>query len=251
MNEKTPLLYIEDLHVTVEGREVLKGVTLQIDRGQVHAIMGPNGSGKSTLANALMGHPKYEVTNGRILFKGEDVTELSPDERARRGMFMAFQHPIAVPGVTIMNFLRMALKYVRGQEVSAGEFRRLLRQKMALLKMDESFATRYVNDGFSGGERKRTEILQMAMLQPELAILDETDTGLDIDALRIVSEGINSLLGPHMGVLLITHYIRILNYVQPQFVHVLYDGRIIRSGGPDLAHELEERGYDWVISTAA
>lgn len=251
MNGKSPLLYIEDLHVSVEGKQILKGVTLQIDRGQVHAIMGPNGSGKSTLANALMGHPKYEITGGRIWFKGEDVTDLSPDERARRGMFMAFQHPIAVPGVTIMNFLRMALKYVRGQDVPAGEFRRLLREKMALLRMDESFATRYVNDGFSGGERKRAEILQMAMLQPELAILDETDTGLDIDALRIVSEGINSLVGPQMGVLIITHYIRILNYVQPQFVHVLYDGRIIMSGGADLAHELEQRGYDWVIGSAA
>jgi Fe-S cluster assembly ATP-binding protein len=251
MSEKAPLLNIEDLHVAVEGREILKGVNLRVDHGQVHAIMGPNGSGKSTLANALMGHPKYEVLRGRILFKGEDITELSPDERARRGMFMAFQHPIAVPGVTIMNFLRMALKYVRGKDVPAGEFRRLLREKMALLKMDESFATRYVNDGFSGGERKRAEILQMAMLQPELAILDETDTGLDIDALRIVSEGINSLLGPEMGVLIITHYIRILNYVQPHFVHVLYDGRIITSGGPDLAHELEQRGYDWVIASAA
>ncbi len=248
---KDALVYIEDLHVNVEGREILKGVTLEVNRGEVHAIMGPNGSGKSTLANAVMGHPKYEITRGRIWFKGEDVTDLSPDERARRGMFMAFQHPIAIPGVTIMNFLRMALKYVRGQDVPAGEFRRLLREKMASLRMDESFATRYVNDGFSGGERKRAEILQMAMLQPELAVLDETDTGLDIDALRIVSEGINSLLGPDMGVLIITHYIRILNYVQPQFVHVLYDGRIIMSGGPDLAHQLEERGYDWVIGSAA
>ncbi|MDP3063847.1 MAG: Fe-S cluster assembly ATPase SufC, partial [Chloroflexota bacterium] len=215
---------------------------------EVHAIMGPNGSGKSTLANALMGHPKYRVTQGRILFKGQDIATVKPDERARMGLFLAFQYPQAIPGVTVLNFLRAALKATRGEEMSVVKFRRLLREKMSLLKMDESFAQRYLNDGFSGGEKKRTEVLQMSILQPQMVVLDETDSGLDIDALRTVSEGINSLLSPELGVLLITHYQRILNYVVPQFIHVLADGRIVRSGGPELAHELEARGYEWILS---
>ncbi len=248
MASTTPLLAIEDLHVSIESKEILKGLSLSINPGEVHAIMGPNGSGKSTLANALMGHPKYKVTQGRILFKGQDIATVKPDERARMGLFLAFQYPQAIPGVTVLNFLRAALKATRGEEMSVVKFRRLLRDKMSLLKMDESFAQRYLNDGFSGGEKKRAEVLQMSILQPQMVVLDETDSGLDIDALRIVSEGINSLISPELGVLLITHYQRILNYVKPQFIHVLADGRIVRSGGPELAHELEARGYEWILS---
>lgn len=237
---------IEDLHVSVEGKEILKGVNLAVKKGEVHALMGPNGSGKSTLANALMGHPRYEVTGGRVLFKGEDILALSPDERARRGLFLAFQYPTAVPGVTMVNFLRSALKAVRGEEVPVREFRHLLKETMNLLKMDESFARRYVNDGFSGGEKKRAEVLQLGVLKPDMAVLDETDSGLDIDALRTVSEGVNALSGPNLGMLLITHYQRILNYIKPDFVHVLYGGRIVKSGGHELAQQLEAKGYDWI-----
>lgn len=238
------LLEVQDLHAEVDGKPILKGLTLAIRPGEVHAIMGPNGSGKSTFSNVLMGHPGYRVTGGRVLFKGEDVTALPAHERARRGMFLAFQYPTAIPGVTVANFLRTALKAVLGDEKQAVKtFRKLLREKMDLLKMDPSFATRYVNDGFSGGEKKRLEVLQMEVLNPGLAILDETDSGLDIDALRIVSEGINRFAGPQKGILLITHYQRMLDYVKPGFVHVLLDGRIGRSGGPELALELEKTGY--------
>jgi Fe-S cluster assembly ATP-binding protein len=210
--------------------------------------MGPNGSGKSTLANTLMGHPRYEVTGGRILLKGEDVTDLAPDERARRGLFLAMQYPTSIPGVTMVNFLRAALKAVQGKDVPVREFRERLMSAMEVLKMDESFARRYVNEGFSGGEKKRAEVLQMSLLRPAMAVMDETDSGLDIDALRTVSDGINALRGDDMAILLITHYQRMLNYVTPDYVHVLYGGRIVRSGGPELAAELEAKGYDWITN---
>jgi Fe-S cluster assembly ATP-binding protein len=237
--------------VTAPDHEILQGIDLAVGPGEVHAIMGPNGSGKTTLAYALMGHPGYIVKGGQVTWKGRDVLKLSPDKRSRLGMFLAFQYPTAIPGVSVANFLRMALTARRkelGMEkpLAPKEFRALVKEKMALLKMDDSFAGRYINDGFSGGEKKRAEILQMAVLQPEIAVLDETDSGLDIDALRIVSEGVNALSGPNLGVLLITHYQRILNYIKPQFVHVLVDGRIVKSGGPELAHELEAQGYDRV-----
>ena len=239
MTKGTPTLLIDSLHVSVEGKPILKGLSLTVNRGEIHAIMGPNGSGKSTLANALMGHPKYEVTEGTVRFKGEDIADWSADERGRRGLFLAFQYPTAIPGVSVANFLRMSLQARRKEmglekPLPPKEFRALMKEKMALLRMDE---------GFSGGEKKRAEILQMAMLKPKLAILDETDSGLDIDALRIVAEGVNALAGPDLGVLLITHYQRILNYIKPQFVHVLVDGRIVKSGGAELAHELEAQGY--------
>ncbi len=251
MTSANPTLEIRDLHVAVEGKPILKGLSLVVNKGEVHALMGPNGSGKSTLANALMGNPKYEITSGSIVLNGVDILEMSADERARKGLFLAFQYPTAIPGVSVANFLRMALTARRKEmgiekPLPPKEFRALVKEKMALLKMDDAFAGRYINDGFSGGEKKRAEILQMAVLQPEIAILDETDSGLDIDALRIVSEGVNALSGPNLGVLLITHYQRILNYIKPQFVHVLVDGRIVKSGGPELAHELEAQGYDWV-----
>jgi len=247
----TPLFAIEGLHVNVEGKEILKGVNLAVNRGEVHALMGPNGSGKSTLANALMGAPRYKVTQGRILLNGEDILPLSADQRARRGMFLAFQYPLEIPGVKVRHFLRMAVKASKAQELSVTEFRKQLFDKMALLEMDRSFAERYLNEGFSGGEKKRNEILQMAMLEPAMAILDETDSGLDIDALRIVAGGINKLAGPDRGMLLITHYQRILSYVEPQFVHVLFDGRVVRSGGKELALELEAKGYDWIAEEEA
>ncbi len=237
------LLAVDNLHVTVEGKEILKGLTLEVTAGQVHALMGPNGSGKSTLSFCLLGHPKYTITEGRILFKGHDVNTLSPEERAKRGMFLAFQYPTAIPGVTIANFLRTALKAVRGGEVPVREFRQLVKAQMKTLGIADAFMNRYVNDGFSGGEKKRLEILQMAVLQPQLAVLDETDSGLDIDALQIVAAGINSLRAPTRGLLLITHYQRILNYIKPDRVHVLVDGKVVQSGGPELAQELERQGY--------
>jgi len=247
----TPLFIVEDLHVSVEGKEILKGVNLTVNAGEVHALMGPNGSGKSTLANALMGHPRYVVTKGRILLNGEDMLPLSPDERARRGMFLAFQYPLEIPGVKVRHFLRMAVRASKGQEPSVTEFRKQLFDKMALLEMDRSFAERYLNEGFSGGEKKRNEILQLAMLEPTMAILDETDSGLDIDALRVVAGGINKLAGPNVAMLLITHYQRILSYVEPHFVHVLFNGRVVRSGGKELALELEAKGYDWIAEQEA
>ncbi|MFA6091398.1 MAG: Fe-S cluster assembly ATPase SufC [Elusimicrobiota bacterium] len=240
----TPLLEIQDLHAEVEGKPILKGVTLTVRPGEIHALMGPNGSGKSTLSNVIMGHPKYKVTQGRILYKGEDITGLSVFERARRGIFLAFQYPAAIPGVSVGNFLRTALKSVHGAEAAPVKgFRKTLREKMAMLKMDDKFASRYVNEGFSGGEKKRLEILQLALLDPALMLLDETDSGLDIDALRIVSEGINRVFTPQKGILLITHYQRMLDYVKPNFVHVLFEGRIAQSGGPELPTELEKKGY--------
>ncbi len=247
-------LFIRNLHVQVEGKEILKGIDLAVRAGEIHAIMGPNGSGKSTLANALAGHPKYEVTQGDILYNGQSILEWKADERARRGIFLAFQYPMAIPGVTVANFLRTALNAKRKETGSNGsakaisipEFRKLMMQKMDLLKLDHAFATRYLNDGFSGGEKKRVEILQMAVLNPRMAILDETDSGLDIDALRVVSDGVNALRGPDLGVLLITHYQRILNYIKPDHVHVMVQGRLAVSGGPELALELEEKGYDWI-----
>ncbi len=256
-------LEIRDLHARIENKEILRGVNLTVRQGETHALMGPNGSGKSTLANVIMGHPRYEVTQGEILFNGINLLALSPDKRARLGIFLAFQYPSSVPGVTVGNFLRRALEARRegydpnAPETPSGEapkrkgippaeFRKLLNEKMKLLRVDNAFVNRYINEGFSGGEKKRAEILQMAMLQPSLAVLDETDSGLDIDALRIVAEGVNALRGPNMGVLLITHYQRLLNYIHPDIVHVMYKGQIIRTGGADLALELEEKGYEWL-----
>jgi Fe-S cluster assembly ATP-binding protein len=246
------LLEIKNLHVALEdGTEIVKGVDLSVDLNQKHAIMGPNGSGKSTLAYALMGHPAYEVTEGEILFEGEDVTELGADERAQRGLFLAFQYPHAIPGVTVTSFLRSAINAIRkarngGEEdpIPIPEFRTELLAAMERLKVPRELASRYLNDGFSGGEKKRVEILQMALLKPRIAVLDETDSGLDIDALRIVANGVTDLVGPEMGALVITHYQRILNYVKPDFVHVLVDGRIVAEGGPELAHTLEAEGYE-------
>jgi Fe-S cluster assembly ATP-binding protein len=239
-------LEIENLHVRVEGQEILKGVHLVVPQGETHALMGPNGSGKSTLAKVLMGHPDYEVTEGTIRFDGQDLLEMETDERARTGLFLAFQYPQEIPGVTVANFLRRALNAKRGEEISVMQFHKLLQAKMKLLEMKPEMAARYLNEGFSGGEKKRNEILQMAVLEPQLAILDETDSGLDIDALRIVAKGVNALAGPDLGVLVITHYQRILRYIQPDRVHILVDGRVARSGGPDLAERLEELGYGWI-----
>ena len=246
----SPLLQIEGLHVRVEGKEILRGVDLTVNRGEVHALMGRNGSGKSTLSNAIMGHPRYEVTSGRIVFQGQELAELPTDARARLGIFLAFQYPMAIPGVTVANFLRAAMRATRGADAPLKDFRRTVTAAMDELGVDHAFATRYANDGFSGGEKKRLEMLQMTLLQPTLAVLDETDSGLDIDALRVVSEGINRLRSPERGFLVVTHYQRILRYVQPDRVHVMIDGRIVRSGGPNLAHELEERGYDWLDADA-
>jgi Fe-S cluster assembly ATP-binding protein len=242
------LLEIRGLRVNVEGKPILNGLDLSVGKGEVHAIMGPNGSGKSTLANALMGHPRYEIVAGTVLLEGEDIMTLTPDERARRGMFLAFQYPTSIPGVTMVNFLRQAMNARRGEDVPIREFREKLLATLKMLKIDENFARRYVNDGFSGGEKKRAEVLQMGMLDPRIAILDETDSGLDIDALRTVAEGVNALMTPELGVVLITHYQRLLNYIRPQYVHILYNGRIVQSGGPELALELEEKGYDPIIA---
>ena len=240
------MLKIENLRVEIDGQEIVKGLDLEVGEGEIHAIMGPNGSGKSTLANVLMGHPRYEVTGGSITFRGEDVFELEPDERAKLGMFLAFQYPSEVPGVSVANFLRTAVNSVREEQLSPMDMYRLLQDKMKIMQMDPKFAERYLNEGFSGGEKKRNEILQMLMLEPKLAIMDETDSGLDIDALQVVAKGVNELRAPEFSAVIITHYQRILRYIEPDRVHVMLDGRIVTSGGKDLAHELEDKGYAWV-----
>jgi len=247
MSNKENIFKIEDLHVVVEGKEVVRGVTLSINKGEIHAIMGPNGSGKSSLANALAGHPNYQIISGKAYLDGQDMTGMDATERALAGLFLAFQYPLAIPGVTVANFLRTAMKAKHGgNEEALRTFRKDLLEKFKLLEIDQTFATRYVNAGFSGGEKKRLEILQMTMLDPKMAILDETDSGLDIDALKIVSKGINSIANENNAMLLVTHYQRMLNYVKPDFVHVMMDGKFVRSGGPELALELEDRGYDWI-----
>jgi len=244
------MLEIRNLHAAIDGNEILKGINLGVKQGEVHAIMGPNGSGKSTLAKVLAGHPSYEVTSGEVVFDGKNLLEMSPDERAREGVFMAFQYPIEIPGVSNAQFLRLAYnekqKHLGAEELDPLEFKDLLKEKAAIVEMDASFMTRSVNEGFSGGEKKRNEILQMAVLDPKLAILDETDSGLDIDALRIVAEGVNKLHDPEKAVILVTHYQRLLNYIIPDYVHVLFGGRIVKEGGKELALELEEKGYDWL-----
>ncbi len=243
-------LEIKNLHVEVDGKEILKGVSLVVKKGEVHALMGPNGSGKSTLSQTVMGHPRYKITKGEILFNGENINELSPDKRARLGLFLSFQYPQEIPGVSMANFLRTAINATNGgTPVNVKDFRQVLYEKMELLKISKEFANRYLNEGFSGGEKKRSEILQMAILRPKIAILDETDSGLDIDALKVVSNGINTLKNPDNGILLITHYNRILRYIQPDKVHILVKGKIIRSGGHELALELEEKGYEWADET--
>ena len=247
-------LEIRNLHAQVEeaGMPILRGINLTIKQGEIHALMGPNGSGKSTLANVIAGNPSYEVTAGEILLDGEDILEMAPDERSRAGVFLAFQYPVTIPGVTLANFLRHAINSRLKAEdpeskgMPIPQFVRLLREKMNMLGIDNSFAGRYLNQGFSGGEKKRAEVLQMATLEPKFAVLDETDSGLDIDALRIVAEGVDKLTGPEMGSLIITHYQRMLDYVKPNFVHVVLNGKIVESGGPELALQLEENGYDWV-----
>jgi len=245
-------LKIRNLHVSIEENEILKGIDLEVKAGEIHALMGPNGTGKSTLAYALMGHPLYEVTEGEIFIDDVDILELEPEERSVLGLFLAFQYPVSIPGVTMANFLRTAINARRRAEdpedkgISILEFRKMLKEKMDLLQMDHSFAGRYLNEGFSGGEKKRAEILQLATLKPKIAVLDETDSGLDIDALRIVSDGVNALSGDDLGVLVITHYQRLLNHIKPQFVHVMFDGRIVESAGPELALRLEEQGYEWI-----
>ncbi len=250
MTETHPTLEIRDLHVNVEDKEILKGVNLTVNEGEVHALMGPNGAGKSTLGNAIMGHPRYAVTHGDILYRGESILGWSPDQRARAGLFLSFQYPTAIPGVTVVNFLRQAANAMHGGELPIREFRTLLQEKMKLLKVPDEMARRYLNEGFSGGEKKKVEILQLGVLQPHVAILDETDSGLDVDALRTVAEGVNALSGPELGILIITHYNRILTYIRPDTVHVLIDGQLVRSGGADLANEIEERGYDWLMAGA-
>jgi Fe-S cluster assembly ATP-binding protein len=250
-------LEIRNLHVSVEDKPILRGVNLIIKQGEVHALMGPNGSGKSTLANALAGNPMYTITSGQVIFNGRDLLEMEADERSRAGLFLAFQYPVSIPGVTLANFLRLAINARMkaadpgSKGISVSDFRKLMKAKMDLLGVDHSFAGRYLNEGFSGGEKKRAEVLQMAVLQPTVAILDETDSGLDIDALRVVSEGVNTLRGPELGVLVITHYQRILNYIKPQYVHVMFEGRIVESGGPELALKLEDAGYDWIREQVA
>ena len=244
------MLKIENLHASIGDKEILKGISLTVNKGEIHAIMGPNGSGKSTLSSVLIGNPNYEVTGGSVTFEGEDLLELEPEERAHQGLFMSFQYPVEIPGVSMVNFMRAALNERRKAQgldpIPAPEFLKLMKQKRELVELDSKLASRSVNEGFSGGEKKRNEIFQMAMLEPKLAILDETDSGLDIDALRIVAKGVNELRSPENATIVITHYQRLLDYIKPDFVHVLYKGRIVRSGGPELALELERRGYDWI-----
>ncbi len=237
-------LEIKGLQVEIEGKRILDGLDLAVSKGETHALMGPNGSGKSTLAYAIMGHPAYEITGGEILLKGTDITDLSPDVRAKQGLFLAMQYPTEIPGVSLTNFLRTAVNATRGEDMPVRQFMTQVRELMRQFQMDDKFLQRNVNEGFSGGEKKRFEILQMAMLSPEIAVLDETDSGLDVDALRIVADGVNRLSGPDLGTLIITHYTRILRYIRPDRVHVMFDGRIVQSGGPELAEELEEKGYE-------
>src|ERR671923_2818705 len=244
--DETATLEVRGLHASVEGKEILKGIDLVVPQGEVHAIMGPNGSGKSTLANVIMGRPSYRVTAGEIRFKGQDIMSLKPDRRAQLGLFLAFQYPTEIPGVSVVNFLRSAYNAVKAEQISALAFRKRLKEKMTLLGVEDAMVSRYVNQGFSGGEKKKNEVLQLAVLEPDMAVLDETDSGLDIDSLKAVATGITQLIGPNLGVLLITHYQRILNYITPDFVHVMLDGRIVKSGGKELAQELEEKGYDGV-----
>jgi len=243
-------LEIRNLHVSAEGKQILKGLNLEVSAGQIHALMGPNGSGKSTLANAIMGQPTLEVTEGEIRLRGKEITESAPEDRARGGLFMAFQYPVAIPGVTVAKYLRMvvnAQREARGEsEIKLKDFRKQTEAAMELMDIPREFSSRYLNDGFSGGEKKRMEILQLAMLRPEFAVLDETDSGLDIDALRTVAEGVSKFAGPEIGILIITHYQRILHLVEPDFVHVMYDGQIVKQGGPELVELLEERGYGWI-----
>ena len=244
------MLKIEDLHASVAGKEILRGINLEVKAGEVHAIMGPNGSGKSTLSSVLVGNPLYEVTQGSVTFNGKNLLELSPEDRSHEGLFLSFQYPVEIPGVSMTNFMRTAVnekrKYLNQPALSASEFLKLMREKRAVVELDNKLASRAVNEGFSGGEKKRNEIFQMAMLEPKLSILDETDSGLDIDALRIVAEGVNKLKTPETSCIVITHYQRLLDYIKPDIVHVLYKGRIVKTAGPELALELEERGYDWI-----
>ena len=244
------MLQIRNLHAAIADKEILKGINLEVKKGEIHAIMGPNGSGKSTLSSVLVGNPNYEVTEGEVLFEGQDLLELEPEERAHLGLFMCFQYPVEIPGVSMVNFMRAALNEKRKAQgldpIPAAEFLKLMKQKRELVELDNKLASRSVNEGFSGGEKKRNEIFQMAMLEPKLAILDETDSGLDIDALRIVAKGVNELRSPENATIVITHYQRLLDYIRPDYVHVLYKGRIVRSGGPELALELEQKGYDWI-----
>ena len=243
-------LEIKNLHVNVEDKQILRGLDLEVSKGEINALMGPNGSGKSTLANAIMGHPSFDVTEGEIIFKGEDITDADPEERSRMGLFMAFQYPVAIPGVTVAKYLRMMVNAHRDangeKEIKLKDFRRTTEEAMELVNIPREFSSRYLNDGFSGGEKKRMEVLQLAMLQPQMAVLDETDSGLDIDALRVVAEGVNRYAGPDMGALIITHYQRILHLVKPDRVHVMYKGRIVKEGGAELVGELEEKGYGWI-----
>lgn len=249
MSDK-PLFEFENIHVEVEGKEVVRGVSLKVMPGEIHAIMGPNGSGKSSLSNALMGHPAYEIIKGTASLDGQNLLDMSADQRSRAGLFLAFQYPLAIPGVTVANFMRTALQAHRGKEADMSDFRKLFKKEMDELAIDHAFATRYINDGFSGGEKKRIEILQLSMLSPKMALLDETDSGLDIDALKTVAEGINRFHTDGKGVLLVTHYQRLLNYVKPHQVHVMSNGQLIKSGGPELAMKLEESGYDWLVKEA-
>ncbi len=246
-NGTTPAtLEVHDLHATVEAKQILNGIDLVVRQGETHALMGPNGSGKSTLANVIMGRPGYAITGGSVVFNGEDITALTPDQRAKRGLFLAMQYPTEVPGVSVVNFMRTAYQAVKGEQVGALAFRKHMKEQMDRLGIDDAMVNRYVNQGFSGGEKKRNEVLQLAVLQPLIAILDETDSGLDIDSLKLVAEGVNELVGPGLGVLLITHYQRMLNYITPDKVHVMMRGRIVKSGGAELAHELEAKGYEGI-----
>jgi len=247
MTNATPAtLEVRGLHATVEGKEILRGIDLTVRQGEIHALMGPNGSGKSTLSNVIMGRPGYVVTDGTVRLNGEDITALTADERAKRGLFLAMQYPTEIPGVSVVNFLRTAYNSIKGGQVSALEFRKHMKTQMERLGVEDSMVQRYVNQGFSGGEKKRNEVLQLAVLEPAIALLDETDSGLDIDSLKLVAESVNDLAGPDLGVLIITHYQRMLNYITPAFVHVMMQGRIVRSGGPELSHQLEDKGYEGI-----